>query len=172
MRNLLFLTTIALFFFCVGCTTGEKTGGLSTTAQKNLDAYDAVDSAFLTGDTSLIDKVVASDFVDHTADKGDIVGTANLKTMITMMKNAADMKSEKKKVLVDDEYVMGWMRWTGTSDGSMPGLPAGPFDMNGIEVVRFKDGKAVEHWAFMDAREAMKMMMAMQNPPKDTSKTK
>ena len=53
---------------------------------------------------------------------------------------------------------MAWMNWTGTSDGSIPDMPAGPIDMNGVEVVRFKDGKAVEHWGFMQPADMMKMM--------------
>jgi len=78
------------------------------------------------------------------------------------------MKSEIKKVFADDDYVMAWMRWTGTADGSMPGMPAGPYDMTAIEVVRFKDGKAVEHWAFMEPREMMKMMGGGQQMPTPT----
>jgi hypothetical protein len=51
---------------------------------------------------------------------------------------------------------------------------AGPYDMNGIEVVRFKDGKAVEHWAFMDARDMMKMMPQQMpaSAPTSTDKAK
>lgn len=143
---------------------------MSDAARKNLDAFRAVDTAFQTGDLSRIDSVVASDFVDHTP-KGDL-GRDSLKAMITMMKNAGTMKSETKKVLADDEYVMAWMRWTGTSDGSLPDMPAGPYDMSGVEVVRFKDGKAVEHWAFMDARDLMKMMGGGQPAPAPTSTDK
>ena len=73
------------------------------------------------------------------------------------------------KELADDEYVFSWMRFTGSSDGSM-GMPAGPYDMKSIEVVRFKDGKAVEHWGFMEPREMMKMMQQM--PAMDTTKKK
>lgn len=51
---------------------------------------------------------------------------------------------------------------------------AGSYEMNGVEVVRFKDGKAVEHWAFMDAREIMKMMAGAQpsSTPTSTDKAK
>ena len=165
MRNSLFLTTIVLFLFCTACTnTNEEAGGLSATTQKNLDAFHTVSDAFMSGDVSKIDSVVASDFVDHT-ESGD-KNRDSLKAMITMMhKSEQGMKSEIKKELADDEYVMGWMRWTGTSDGSMPGMPAGPYDMSGMEVVRFKDGKAVEHWAFMEVREMMKMMGGGQQMP-------
>ena len=139
---------IALLLFFTSCNDAEKTSGPSATAQKNLDAFHTVAKAFDTGDISQIDSVVASDFVDHRP-YGDVIGPDSLKAYITMMKNAGSMKSEIKKELADDEYVMAWMRWTGTSNVAMEGMPAGPFDMNGVEVVRFKDGKAVEHWAFM-----------------------
>ncbi len=34
----------------------------------------------------------------------------------------------------------------------------GLYDMKSIEVAKFKDGKAVEHWSFMDMQGIMKMM--------------
>ena len=165
MKKLLFLLSAAAIVFLSACTEKDATdaGGMSNAAKKNLEAFHAVDKAFQTGDISGIDSVVASDFVDHTP-KGDL-NRDSLKAMITMMKKAGTMKSEIIKEFADDEYVMGWMRWTGTSDGSLPDMPAGPYDMSGIEVVRFKDGKAVEHWAFMDAREIMKMMGGAQQMP-------
>ena len=165
MKKFLFILFTATWCFVSACNDKDAaTGGMSDAARKNLDAFHAVSNAFDTGDISRIDSVVASDFVDHTP-KGDIKGVDSLKAMITMMKNAGTMKSEIKKEFADDEYVMAWMRWAGTSNGSMPDMPAGPVDMNGIEVVRFRDGKAVEHWAFMDAREMMKMMGGGQQIP-------
>jgi len=172
MKKIFFILSAAASFLLPACNEkSSDNGGMSEAAKKNLDAFHAVDNAFQTGDISRIDSLVASDFVDHTP-KGDY-NRDSLKTMITMMKNSGTMKSEIKKELADDEYVMGWMHWTGTSNGSMPDMPAGPYDMNGIEVVRFKDGKAVEHWAFMDAREMMKMMNSMPaSAPTSTDKTK
>jgi len=37
-------------------------------------------------------------------------------------------------------------------------MPAGPYNMTGMQVVRCEDGKIVEHWEFMEPREMMKMM--------------
>ena len=173
MKKLLFIISVAACCFLSACNnTAPSKGEMSEAARKNLEAFRAVSNAFDTGDVSRIDSVVASDFVDHT-DRGDVVGTDSLKAAIAMIKkSSSNMKSEEKKVLVDDDYVMGWMRWTGTSDGSMPGMPAGPYDMTGLEVVRFKDGKAVEHWAFMEPREMMKMMGAgQQMPPSSPAST-
>lgn len=72
------------------------------------------------------------------------------------------------KELADDEYVFSLMRFTGTSDGAM--MPAGPYDMQALQVVRFKDGKAVEHWEYMEPREMMKMMPPQ--PAMDTTQKK
>ncbi len=36
--------------------------------------------------------------------------------------------------------------------------------MKGLEVSRFKDGKAVEHWTLMEPGDVMKMMSSMQQP--------
>jgi len=165
MKKILFLLSAAVCCFLFACNEKSSgSGAMSDAARKNLDAFHIVSDAFMSGDVSKIDSVVATDFVDHT-ESGD-KNRDSLKAMITMMhKSETGMKSEIKKELADDEYVMGWMRWTGTSDGSMPGMPAGPYDMSGMEVVRFKDGKAVEHWAFMEVREMMKMMGGGQQVP-------
>jgi predicted SnoaL-like aldol condensation-catalyzing enzyme len=160
MKKFLLILPCAAALFLISCNSESKTSsGTSETAKKNLDAFHTVSDAFKTGDVSKIDSVVASDFVDHT-ERGDM-GRDSLKAMITMMhQKGSDMTTEIIKEFADDEYVMGWLRYKGTSDGSMG--PAGPYNMQAIEVVRFKDGKAVEHWAFMEASEMMKMMGAGQ----------
>jgi len=147
----------------------------TSAAQKNLEAHRTISKAFETGDVSGIDSVVADDFLDHT-DRGDMVGKDSLKSMIKWgHENMKDMKGKVVKELADDDYVMAWMNFTGTSDGSM-GMPKGPYDMNTIEVSKYRDGKAVEHWAFMNMQEMMKMMgsgmPAAEPGKKDTTRKK
>ena len=68
------------------------------------------------------------------------------------------MKTETIKALADSEYVFQWMRFSGTSEGGM-GMPKGPFNMQSIELSKFnKDGKATDHWTFMQPADMMKMM--------------
>ena len=158
---------------CISCNN-EKTSGEtkeeSSAAKKNLEASHVVTKAFDTGDPSMIDSVIASDFVDHT-ERGDM-NRDSLKAMIVAWKaDSKDSKTEIIKELADDEYVFSWLRFTGTSSGTMGGMPAGPYNMTSIEVVRFKDGKAVEHWGFMEPREMMKMM-APAPPADDKTKAK
>jgi predicted SnoaL-like aldol condensation-catalyzing enzyme len=173
MKKILSLFAGALLCCFVSCNneqTKSKTTGTneeSSAAKKNLEATHVVIKAFNTGDPSMIDSVVASDFADHSEAKDQ--NRDSLKAMIVTMKaDSKDSKTEVIKELADDDYVFSWLRFTGTSSGTMD-MPAGPYNMTAIEVVRFKDGKAVEHWSFMEPREMMKMMA--QQPPAD-KKTK
>ena len=130
---------------------------MSEAAKKNVDAFNTVSDAFTSGDVSKIDSVVASDFVDHGGMHGD-GNRDSLKAAIAMVSMDKTAKTETKLQLANDDYVAGWLHMTGTSDGSM-GAPAGtPYDMSSIELVKFKDGKAVEHWSFMTMADMMKMM--------------
>jgi len=125
-----------------------------------------VNKAFATGDVNGIDSVVAADFVDHT-DKG----TANrdsLKSMIILSAKDKTMKMETIKEVADDDYAFAMMHMSGTGDGVM--MPAGPYEMHSTEIVKFKEGKAVEHWSFMEMGEMAKMMQGMMPPAKDKMK--
>ncbi len=142
-------------FFFVSCNSDkDDKGDTKTAAQKNIESSRIISNAFQTGDVSGIDSVVAADFVDHT-DRGDVVGRDSLKSIIKMVQNM-QMKMSLVKELANDSHVFQWIRFSGRSDGSM-GMPAGPYDFTEIEVIRFADGKAVEHWAFMEPRAMMKM---------------
>lgn len=166
MKQIISLFAAGLLFCCISCNN-EKTSGETMSsdkkdnsmAEKNLAAIHAVNNAFETGSTDALDSIIADDFVDHT-DRGDKTGRDSLKAAIAWMRaDSKDMKSSITKELADDEYAMIWQRYTGTSNGGMG--KAGPYDMKAVEVVRFKDGKAVEHWSFMEMQDVMKMMPPM-----------
>jgi predicted SnoaL-like aldol condensation-catalyzing enzyme len=181
MKQILSLFAIGVLVACFSCNNdkAEKTTGNNMSAEKtdnsmaekNLAASHIVNNAFQTGDISKIDDAIAADFVDHT-DRGDM-NRDSLKAMVTMVhKEFPDQKMEVIKELADNDYVFSLMRWTGTSAGQM-GMPKGPYDMKAIEVVRFKDGKGVEHWSYMQPQDVMKMMQ--QQPaakPDDKKKNK
>lgn len=171
MKKILILVTSCTLLGILSCDDrkdSDKTStetksvdnATSTTEQARLDAVNTVSSAFQTGDVSKVDAVVAEDFLDHT-ERGDIKGRDSLKAMIvTMHSKTKNAKVETINQAVSGDYVYSWIRYTGTTDGSL-GLPAGPYDMSAIELVKFNnDNKAIEHWAFMEMRELMKMMPA------------
>ena len=141
------------------CKDNTRVAGASTTdpvIQKNIDATRAVNKAFETGNVTALDSVIADDFIDHS-DRGEIKGRDSLKAIVSMVReHMKDMRSDVVKELADKDYVFSWMHFQGTSDGKA--APAGPFDMNAIEVAKMKDGKIVEHWEFIDIHDVMKMM--------------
>jgi predicted SnoaL-like aldol condensation-catalyzing enzyme len=169
MKKLITAVSAAAICFLVSCNSNES-GGMSDKAKKNLEASHIVSDAFMSGDVSKIDNAVDSSFVDHT-DRGD-KNRDSLKAMITMMKKQnSDMKMTLAKEVADDDYVFSAMGFTGTSDGSM-GMPKGPYDFHVIEMVRFKDGKAVEHWEYTRDDDMMKWMASMAKPTMDSTKAK
>ncbi len=160
MKKTLFAAFAGLIVICTSCDDGKTKvveNGSHEAEQKNIAAFETISTAFDSGNTSPIDSVVADNFVDHS-DHGDIKGKDSLKAMITMMhEKFKDMKTERINTAANGDYVYAWMRYTGTGDGTM-GMPSGPYNMQGIELVKFSDGKATEHWAFMEMQEMMKMM--------------
>lgn len=157
MKKIFFSAFAALLCICTSCNNAGTTNDKDSLRQKNLAASDVIDKAFQTGDVSKIDSVISPDFVDHN-DRGDFKGTDSLKAMVKYVhENMKDMKTDKLHELADDDYVFSWVRWTGTSKG-VAGMPDGPYDMHAMEVSKFKDGKAIEHWTYMDMKEMMKMM--------------
>ena len=159
MKKIFISAFAGLLCLCTSCNNPATTTDNDNKAQqeKNIAASDAVAKAFQTGDVSAIDSVIADDFIDHT-DRGDKKGRDSLKAMVKFVHaNFSDMKVEKVRDVADGDYVYSWMTYSGTSDGSM-GMPKGPYKMSMIELSKFKDGKAVEHWSFMDNQDVAKMM--------------
>lgn len=163
MKKVLFAITMALSCLMISCN--DNAGGLSATAQKNMDAMRGITKCFDTKDFTKLGDFIAEDGVDHAGEKGDIKGLANMKAEFAKMVAAYDSsKTEVIKELADDEYVMTWQRYTGTLKMDQMGMKAGDkFNMSAMEMAKFKDGKAVEHWTFMEPAEMMKMMGGM--PP-------
>jgi predicted SnoaL-like aldol condensation-catalyzing enzyme len=172
MKKIFFAAFVAVTCFCTACNNdSDSTAGNKYTQeeQMNIAASDVIMKAFQTGDVSGIDSVVSDDFIDHT-DRGDMKGRDSLKAMVNWVHaNMKDMKTEKVREVADGDFVYSWMRYTGTSDGTM-GMPNGPYDMQAIEVARYRDGKAIEHWNFAEIQAMMKMMPQPTMNNMDTTK--
>ncbi len=166
MKKLITIITAFICLFITSCTTKNE-GGMSDLARKNLAASEGISKCFETNDFSKLGDYLAEDAIDHSGETGDIKGLDNLKAEYEkMMSGMAEMKSETIKTLADDEYVMSWMRFTGTLKNDMMGMKAGQsFTSSSIEVSKCKDGKVVEHWTMMEPSEVMKMIGGAPPPP-------
>ena len=165
MKRLLITTACcALCFFmaCKGTTT--STSETSQAAQNKANSQ-LIYKAIETGDVSHLDSIIDKDFVDHAGEKGDVKGIDSLKKMFAQMHNEInDLNIEEIANATDGDYNIALIRMTGTTAKAMMGMPAGTkLDMKSVEVVKVKDGKAMEHWGYMDPKDMMKMMGGMNN---------
>lgn len=153
MRKLFSLAVIASCYLLISCSSGS--GGMSATAKKNLEVNRAITKAYEAGEFDKMKDYMAPDAIDHAGENGDVKGVDNIVAEMKRYKAMApDMKGTPIKELADDEYVFSW----GKSEGTMNGQQ---MSMTAVDVVRFKDGKAVEHWMFMNPADMMKMMPPM-----------
>jgi predicted ester cyclase len=160
MRKQAFLFIIIASCVYISCNSG----GMSGTAKKNLEVNQAIMKAYEAGDFSKMGDYIATDAVDHAGESGDIKGLENIiaemKRYKSMMK---DTRTEIIREMADNEYVITWAKFSGTLTADGMGMKAGDkMNTSSVDVAKFKDGKATEHWTFMDSAEMMKMMSSMQ----------
>ena len=172
MRNFVFAIFLSISGICLSCSDSSVASveeKENSRIQKNLEAWHAVSMAFATGNTGALDSVIADDYIDHTP-RGDYIGRDSVKANVSRVHaNIKEIKMETIKELVDHEYGFFWMRFTGNRIDAK-GMISGPFHLTAIEVVKFNDGKAVEHWEYTEMKELMKMMQQRGSGPADSAK--
>ena len=163
MKKLFFILAVVILNSLIACNSDA--GGMSATAKKNKDVNDAITKAYEAGDFSKMGDYIAADAVDHGSYIGDVRGLDSIVIAMKIYHDQMDhTKSETIRTMADDEYVIVWSKVSGTPKTDMMGMKAGkPFTMTSVDVARFKDGKAVEHWIYMDPKDVAQMMMPSMN---------
>jgi predicted SnoaL-like aldol condensation-catalyzing enzyme len=179
MKKLFLSMACIISCFAISCNqpastattdTVKGTDSTSSQAEKNRAGTMAVYKAFETGDMSGLDSFIDKDVVDHNAGPdGEIRGLDSLKKMFTRMHdNISDLKIESIANATDGDYDFDLNHMTGTTKTAYMGMPANTkIDMMSVDVVKIKDGKAVEHWGYMDPNEMTKMMQMQKMPSTD-----
>ncbi len=134
-------------------TNKAATDQMKQGAQRFLDTW-------WTGKTDGLEEIVAENFTTHMSMPGvTSTGIQQLKDMIAMSTAAfTDSKAEDLHLTAEGDRVIAHYRWKGKNTGAMgEGMPAtnAPVDVNCVDILRFENGKIVEHWGYM---EEMKMM--------------
>lgn len=105
------------------------------------------------GDTSLVDRYFAEDFVSHDPVPGFPADREGVRNHVEAIHGAMDVEqSEATHLLAEGDDVAVHWRITGTHTGEYIGIPATNrrVDTNGIVIYRFRDGKVVEEWQRSD----------------------
>lgn len=163
MKKLLIAAAAGLCCFIISCNNSGTAGTASTGSSTDSTAakYKQINRDILkgieTGDSSKF-AGIADDAVDHTGPMGqEVKGGDNIKKMLLDMHNhAKDLKFDVKDEAVNGDNLFTWATMTGTATDSSMGVPANTkFNWTSVDVLKFKDGKASEHWAYLDPKDMM-----------------
>lgn len=135
----------------------------------NEESVRKVFTMFETGNTDGIETCVAENMVEHSPAPGiTSTGMQALKDIIAMHHGAfPDTKITVLSMAVDGDIVMAHYNMKGTNTGPMgEGMPATnkAMDVNGVDVVRFENGKGVEHWGYWEESKFMQQLGMMPAP--------
>jgi steroid delta-isomerase-like uncharacterized protein len=105
------------------------------------------------GDLDVIDDLIADDFVEHEEVPGGASGKDGVRQFVQMIRAAfPDLQVDVAAMVAEGDEVWVHAVATGTNQGEFLGMPATgkPMTMAMIDRIKFKGGKAVEHWGVSD----------------------
>jgi predicted ester cyclase len=106
------------------------------------------------GNLKLIDELVADSFVEHYApDPNTPANKAGLTQTMTMFRAAfPDLQVTVDDIIAKGDKVWAYGTMRGTNKGEFAGMPATgkKIEAKFFDIVRFVNGKAVEHWGLND----------------------
>jgi steroid delta-isomerase-like uncharacterized protein len=118
-------------------------------------------------DYDIIEELFAPDFVEHEEIPGLDPGRQGLRQAFQMFHTAfPDLQVTIQDILADGDKVVAREQWTGTHQGEFMGMPATGKQVafNVIDIVRFAEGKLVEHWAVSDMLALLTQLGAIPEP--------
>lgn len=167
LSSIFFLLFVSLLA-CKDKDKGKEEGTKKTddVTAKNIEVTKSFYNMFEKGDWPGIEKIVAPDMVDHSPmnPPGSPFNRDTLMKYLKMNKEAfPDMKFDVLSMAGNNDMVFVQYHFTGTNTGPMMGMPANnkKVDYTGVDLIRFKDGIASEHWDYGDNITFMKQMGMM-----------
>lgn len=127
------------------------------------------ETVFQTGDTDAVSLMMANDFVDHAPWPGHPATREGFQSGTAEMRRAfPDLTVEPTRMIAEDDKVAVIVRISGTQHGEFMGNPpAGrAFDIEGVDILRVKEGKLLEHWGVMDVA---RMLAQLRLAPPESS---
>ena len=156
------ITAIVITAAFSACMPTSNKNGSEDRASKNMEMMRKFNEEVINKhNTAMIDSLVASDYLEHCVDPGYTADRTGLrKGWEDFVKGYPDLNSKVNFMTADSDCVSMQYTLTGTNTGSVMGMPATgkKINVDGVDIVRFKNGKAIEHWGYM---EEMKMMMQL-----------
>ena len=152
MKKIVLLLALAGFIF--SCTNPAANSVPDHTAANKAKTRRAYNELFNAHNVAVADSFLAPDIVDHNPDPGHSgKGLDDVKAMLTQMLTAfPDLHVTPDFLIAEGDTVVAYLTLTGTNSGPMGNMPATnkSFTINGIDILRIQNGKAVERWGVFD----------------------
>ena len=150
---------VAIVSLLSACKPADPNAAMEEQNKKTMQAFvDAMNNRSF----DKLGDFVDANYTEHTPDpmmksKGLAGLLESMKATETML---PDFKVKVNWMIAEGDLVMSHYRWTGTNTGSVEGMPATgkAMDVEGVDIIRFKDGKGVEHWGYFDMGKMMEQM--------------
>jgi predicted ester cyclase len=116
---------------------------------------------FPSGDVEHLAEVIAEDSVDHGARPDEPQGLAGAQqTMLWLRSVFSDQRWEIHQVIGEGEVVAVYCTLHARHTGDLMGIPPTnrEFAQDYVHILRFKDGKAAEHWGVRDDMAFMRQL--------------
>ncbi len=149
---------------------------MSTESNKDINRR-IVEEGFNRGDSSVLDHLIARDCVDHSLENtprlsgglpntgkssgGYSKGLEGVKQFFDDFRHAfPDLHYTIEDEIEEGDKVVTRARWEGTHRGDFMGIPATGkrVSVDGVDITRFSNGKAVEHWGYQDTPALMQQL--------------
>ncbi len=118
-----------------------------------------IEVGFGQGDLSVLDELMDEDVIEHQ--RGNRPGLDGAKEVVrTLHRWMSDFSLTVEDIAVSGDIVWSRNRGRGVNTGSVMGhAPTGrTVEVDVIDIVRFRDGKVVEHWGIADQLGLMQQL--------------
>jgi predicted ester cyclase len=119
---------------------------------------------FPSGDVDRLAEVIAEDSIDHGARPGEPQGLVGVQqTMRWLGRVFSDQRWEIRQVIGEGNIVVVYCTLHARQTGEMMGVPPTNREiaMDYVHILRFQNGKAVEHWGVRDDMALMRQLGAL-----------
>jgi steroid delta-isomerase-like uncharacterized protein len=120
-----------------------------------------VEQGFSTGNLAVIEELVAVNCLDHGAPPGAPNGLPGVKQFVAMFRGAfPDLRYDIQDQVAEGDKVVTRTVWHGTHQGPFLGIPptGKQVAVAGMDMTRWQDGKAVEHWSNQDTLSLLQQL--------------
>lgn len=110
-----------------------------------------LEEGFSKGNLSVLDELMATDCIEHQ--RGNMPGAEGAKnTVTTLHRWMSDFQLRIVDIAASGDKVWSLNRASGVNTGSVMGNPptGKKVEVDVVDIVRFRDGKVVEHWGVAD----------------------